>query len=134
MLGKRLYACKAECKKLGTLCHDTKNRIITMMSCVEESSCKKLGTFLKCCITCECLCWYICCCCCEMEKLENSCLQELQSKCKQVTHCCDILNDCLSKGNYLKINCEKIKSACHACEKNSECKASRKPRRRSRRK
>ena len=91
MKGQAVYDCKAKCEELGKCCHNTKNRCIEKMCQVEKEECKKMGTFLKCLMVCECLCSYICTCCCEMENLTLSIISELKQKCKTLMNCCKYL-------------------------------------------
>ena len=113
--GNKVYACKKDCKVLGELCHDTKNRVVDSMCGKDESVCKELATYMKCLMTCECLCSYAACCCCEMEKLEDGCLAELASKCRKLEHCCDKLKASLSAKDFAYLNCAKLKSAAKKC-------------------
>jgi len=128
MKGKGVYTCKSKCEDLGNCCHNTKNRCIEKMCEVDKEECKKMGTFLKCLMVCECLCSYICTCCCEMEEVSSSCLSELHGKCDKLSDCCKKLKGCLSKDMCGYLNCDKLMKCC------SDCKSMKKNKKRTKRK
>ena len=128
MKGKGVYTCKSKCEDLGKCCHNTKNRCIEKMCEVDKEECKKMGTFLKCLMVCECLCSYICTCCCEMEEVSSSCLSELHGKCDKLSDCCKKLKVCLSKDMCGYLNCDKLMKYC------SDCKSMKQNKKRTKRK
>ena len=117
MKGKPVYELKSKCHDLGNVCHNTKNRCIEKMCMVEKDVCKDLGKYLKCLMTIECLCGYICTCCCEMEEVSDPCLQELNQKCDKIMKCCHNLEKKLSKDVYDYLNCNTVLKHCQLCKK-----------------
>ena len=117
MQGQKLYSTKSMCQEFGNSCHNTKNRVIEKMAMYSNEENKALGEYLKCLMTMEKLCEYICTCCCEMENLTSSIISELKQRCKTIDQCCDILKKHLHKDCYNYINCDKMKKFCKMCIK-----------------
>ena len=112
MQGQKLYSTKSMCQELGVSCHNTKNRVIEKMTMYSNEENKALGKYLKCLMTMEKLCEYICTCCCEMENLTSSIISELKQRCRTIVLCCEILKKHLHKDCYNYINCDKIIKFC----------------------
>ena len=112
MQGQKLYSTKSMCQELGHSCHNTKNRVIEKMAMYSNEENKALGKYLKCLMTMEKLCEYICTCCCEMENLTSSIISELKQRCRTIVLCCEILKKHLHKDCYNYINCDKIIKFC----------------------
>ena len=117
MEGEKLYAFKPMCNELGMTCHNTKNRVIEKMCVCEKKQVIELAKYLKCLMTIEKLCEYLCTCCCEMENITPSGLTELKVRCKTVMSCCKGLKNSLKQSDYEYINCEKILSLCNKVNK-----------------
>lgn len=122
--GNKVYEYKSNCQNLGNGCHNTKNRVIEKMCEVDNAKCKKMGTFLKCLLVCECLCCYIGTCCCEMEEISGPCMNELHSKCDKLIGCCKDLQSCLPDDMCEYLNCGTLMDYCHICKGGSHNKNS----------
>ena len=107
---EKLNQCKKVCHELGKLCHNTQNRVISLMC--EKDNCKYLGDYLQRLKVMESLCNYMCLCCCEMEKITQSTISEFKNKCKMLIQSCEIVNKKLSSSEITKLNCDKIKKLC----------------------
>ena len=116
MKGQKVYECKSHCREFQSCCHDTKNRCIEKMCVLDKNDCKKVAKFLKCLMTCEDLCCYICTCCCEMEEISDHCYKELCNKCDKLLNCCNDLKSCLSNENCNYLNCDKLVKCCNNCK------------------
>tara|TARA_B100001059_G_scaffold83142_1_gene81191 strand:- start:606 stop:1037 length:432 start_codon:yes stop_codon:yes gene_type:complete len=112
MEGEKLYSFKSMCNELGMTCHNTKNRVIEKMCICDKKQVKELAKYLKCLMTIEKLCEYLCTCCCEMESITPSGLSELRTRCKTIMSCCKGLKKSLSSEEYEYVNCGKIESFC----------------------
>ena len=118
MEGQKLYATKSLCHELGLSCHNTKNRVIEKMGNYESSNVRMmLGKYLKCLMTIEKLCEYMCTCCCEMENLTSSILSELKQRCSTLMRCCENLMKNMSLDCHKYINCEKMLKFSKMCMK-----------------
>lgn len=110
MEGDKMNQCKKVCHELGTLCHNTQNRVISLMC--EKNDCKYLGDYLQQLKVMEVLCNYMCVCCCEMENLTQSTISEFKNKCKLLIRSCGIMSKKLSSEELKTLNCDKIKKLC----------------------
>ena len=122
MNGTALYGFKSLCNELGMTCHNTKNRVIEKMTMCDKDQVKKLAKYLKCLMTIEKLCEYLCTCCCEMESITPSGLSELKNKCKTIMTCCNDLKKSLKSEDYKYINCDKILGFCNKVNKSKKSK------------
>jgi hypothetical protein len=112
MEGAKLYSFKSVCGDLGNVCHNTKNRVIEKMCVCEKKQVEKLAKYLKCLMTIEKLCEYLCTCCCEMENITSSGLSELKNRCKTIHNCCKDLQKSLKPEDFKYINCNTIMKSC----------------------
>ena len=113
MQGQKLYSTKSMCNEFGSSCHNTKNRVIEKMAHYECSEKRKmLGKYLKCLMTMEKLCEYICTCCCEMENLTSSIISELKQRCSTLKKCCENLMKHMDTECYKYINCDRMLKFC----------------------
>ena len=71
-----------------------------------------LGKYLKCLMTMEKLCEYICTCCCEMENLTASIISELKQRCSTLKKCCENLMKHMDSECYKYINCDRMLKFC----------------------
>ena len=109
MQGQKLYSTKSMCNEFGSSCHNTKNRVIEKLAHYECSEKRKmLGKYLKCLMTMEKLCEYICTCCCEIENLTSSIISELKQKCSILKKCCENLMKHMDTECYKYINCDRM--------------------------
>ena len=129
MQGQKLYSTKSMCNEFGSTCHNTKNRIIEKLSHYECSEKRKmLGKYLKCLMTMEKLCEYMCTCCCEMENLTASIISELKQRCSTLKKCCENLMKHMDSDCYKYINCDKMLKFCKMAMKLSTNKSKKKSR------
>ena len=128
MQGQKLYSTKSICQEFGNSCHNTKNRVIEKMAMYSNEENKELGKYLKCLMTMEKLCEYICTCCCEMENLSSSIISELKQRCKTLMVCCEKLMKHLEKECYEYINCGKMLKFCKMAIKLNVSKSKKKTR------
>ena len=113
MQGQKLYSTKSMCHEFGLSCHNTKNRVIEKMAHYECSEKRMmLGKYLKCLMTMEKLCEYICTCCCEMENLTASIISELKQRCSTLKKCCENLMKHMDSECYKYINCDRMLKFC----------------------
>jgi len=127
MQGQKLLSTKSMCHELGLSCHNTKNRVIEKMGYYESSEKRMmLGKYLKCLMTMEKLCEYICTCCCEMENLTSTIISELKQRCRTIVFCCEILKKHLHKDCYNYINCDKMLKFCKMTKKLNTSKSKKK--------
>ena len=110
MEGVRMNKCKKICQELGLLCHNTQNRVITMMC--EKEKCKYLGDYLQGLKVMESLCNYMCLSCCEMEELSQSTVGEFKNKCNYLDRMCGVLKKELDHNELNHLNCNKIQKLC----------------------
>ena len=122
MNGTAVYGFKSLCSELGMTCHNTKNRVIEKMCDYDKNISGKLAKYLKCLMTIEKLCEYLCTCCCEMESITPSGLSELKNKCKTIMTCCNDLKKSLKSEDYKYINCDKILGFCNKVNKSKKSK------------
>ena len=123
MEGEKLYSFKSICNDLGMTCHNTKNRVIEKMCNYDKNISEKLAKYLKCLMTIEKLCEYLCTCCCEMENITVSGLSEIKLRCKTVIECCKTLKSLLKKEDYDYINCDKIMNICSKVSETKKTKS-----------
>ena len=127
MQGQKLYSTKSMCHEFGLSCHNTKNRVIEKMEYYECSEKRKmLGKYLKCLMTMEKLCEYMCTCCCEMENLTSSIISELKQRCSTLKKCCENLMKHMESDCYKYINCDKMLKFCKMAMKLSTSKSKKK--------
>ena len=113
MQGQKLYSTKVICNEFGLSCHNTKNRVIEKMGCYDSKELNKmLGKYLKCLMTMEKLCEYICTCCCEMENLTSSIISEIKQRCRTLMGCCEKIKPNMDKNCFEYINCGKMMKFC----------------------
>ena len=117
MKGEEVYKFKSFCNDLGMTCHNSKNRVIEKMCEYDKNQCKHLAKYLKCLMTIEKLCEYLCTCCCEMESITPSGISELKNRCKIIMSCCKSLQKSLKNTDFKYINCEKIMKHCESVSK-----------------
>ena len=122
MNGTAVYGFKSLCNELGMTCHNTKNRVIEKMCDYDKNISEKLAKYLKCLMTIEKLCEYLCTCCCEMENITPSGLSELKNKCKTIMSCCKDLQKSLKSEDYKYINCTKVIEFCNKVNKSKKSK------------
>ena len=122
MNGPAVYGFKSLCNELGMTCHNTKNRVIEKMCSYDKNISEKLAKYLKCLMTIEKLCEYLCTCCCEMETITPSGLSELKNKCKTIMTCCKDLEKSLKLDDYKYINCSKMIDFCNKVNKSKKSK------------
>ena len=122
MNGTAVYGFKSLCNELGMTCHNTKNRVIEKMTMCDKDQVKKLAKYLKCLMTIEKLCEYLCTCCCEMESITPSGLSELKNKCKTIMSCCKDLQKSLKPEDFKYINCTKVMEFCNKVNKSKKSK------------
>ena len=94
MKGKQLYDMKSMCNELCSMCHNTKNRVIEKMCECEKDKCVLLGKYMKCLLTMEQLCQYICTCCCEEEAISSNTMAEMKF---------DIGNITVDEGSWVRV-------------------------------
>ena len=127
MQGQKLYSTKSMCQEFGSSCHNTKNRVIEKLAHYECSEKRKmLGKYLKCLMTMEKLCEYICTCCCEIENLTSSIISELKQRCSTLKKCCENLMKHMDSDCYKYINCDKMLKFCKMAMKLSTSKSKKK--------
>ena len=107
--------CKKNCKALGELCHNTKNRVIEKMCDCEKDKCRVLGDYLQSLMVVESLCDYVCICCCEQENISKAIHTELNNKCGLLSKNCSKLQKLLNKEQYEYINCKEVIGFCNTC-------------------
>tara|TARA_B100000925_G_C21642952_1_gene318057 strand:+ start:151 stop:546 length:396 start_codon:yes stop_codon:yes gene_type:complete len=130
MQGQKLYSTKSMCQEFGLSCHNTKNRVIEKMAHYECSEKRKmLGKYLKCLMTMEKLCEYICTCCCEMENLTASIISELKQRCSTLKKCCENLMKHMDSECYKYINCDRMLKFCKMVMKLNTSKSKKKSKR-----
>tara|TARA_B100001063_G_C16686932_1_gene514867 strand:+ start:276 stop:704 length:429 start_codon:yes stop_codon:yes gene_type:complete len=112
MKGKQLYDMKSMCNELCSMCHNTKNRVIEKMCECEKDKCVLLGKYMKCLLTMEQLCQYICTCCCEEEAISSNTMAEMKAKCKVLSKLCTDLSKSLTKEQSEYVHCDKMKQHC----------------------
>jgi len=118
MQGQKLYSTKSMFHEFGLSCHNTKNRVIEKMGYYDATDVRMmLGKYLKCLMTLEKLCEYMCTCCCEMENLTASIISELKQRCSTLMRCCENLIKNMSLDCHRYINCEKMLKFCKMCMK-----------------
>ena len=127
MQGQKLYSTKSMCHEFGLSCHNTKNRVIEKMAHYECSEKRMmLGKYLKCLMTMEKLCEYICTCCCEMENLTASIISELKQRCSTLKKCCENLMKHMDSECYKYINCDRMLKFCKMVMKLNSSKSKKK--------
>mgnify|MGYP001239947723 FL=1 len=130
MQGQKLYSTKSMCHEFGLSCHNTKNRVIEKMGYYECSDKRMmLGKYLRCLMTMEKLCEYMCTCCCEMENLTSSIISELKQRCKTLMMCCENLMKHMDSECCKYINCDRMLKFCKMVMKLNTSKSKKKSKR-----
>lgn len=105
------YKFKKLCVLVEELCHNSLNRIVEKMNKYPDN-CKKLGDYVKLCVTMEKLCNYCCSICCN-SNISKHLLSECKLKCSLMIECCaQIKKTKILKKDKEYIACEKMIKAC----------------------
>ena len=102
---------RLQCNEIGTNCHKNVNRICEM-TVKHTHLAEHLQSYLKMCLLLECLCNYGNNCCCNAEFVSKHILNEVNSKCKDMSKKCKDLHKHLNNADSKYIRCVTLMNCC----------------------